>query len=69
MGWLAWEPEVALGTDVNLVILALDSRTDLIGMIFGDGKKRQGRRKAKPTAGDFKAFKEAHNRGRTELDG
>lgn len=60
MGWLGWVPEVALGTDVNLVIMALESRGDLIAMIFGDGKKRRPKKK-KITAHDFKAFAARHN--------
>lgn len=64
MGWLSWEPEVALATDVNLVVMALDSRNDLITMIFGDGKKRSREAKKKPSAGDFKAFAARHNQGK-----
>jgi hypothetical protein len=69
MGWLGWVPEVALATDVNLVVMALDSRSDLITTIFGDGKKRPRGRKKKVSAGDFKAFAERHNRTKGSADG
>lgn len=66
MGWLGWEPQVALGADVNLVIMALDERSDLISMIFGDGKK-SGARKRKPTAADLKEFARQHNLRRKDF--
>jgi hypothetical protein len=69
MGWLGWTAEQALATDVNLVIMALDSRTDLISLIYGDGKPRSTKKKKKPTAADFKAWKEQHNRGMGQLNG
>lgn len=69
MGWLGWQAEAALATDVNLVIMALDSRGDLINMIFGDGKKRTARKKRKPSAADFKQFVQMNNRTKAQLDG
>jgi hypothetical protein len=61
MGWMGWSAGVALRTDVNLVILALDSRSDLINMIFGDGKKRQRGKKKKLGPSDFKAWAAEQN--------
>ena len=70
MGWLGWTLEVSLATDVNAVVIALDSRSELIGMIFGDGKKRGKKGKKKGNiAQRFKLFVEQHNRGKRNLDG
>lgn len=60
MGWLGWVPDAALGADVNLVVMALASKRDLISIIYGDGK-RSGKKK-KVTAAEFKALVAAHNR-------
>lgn len=53
MGWLGWAPEVAWAADVNMIEIALASRTDLLGMIFGTGKGETGKPR-KMTAGTFR---------------
>lgn len=69
MGWMGWEPAVVLATDVNLITMALDSRRDLISMVFGDGRKAKGKKK-RLSAEDFKAFASRHNASRSrETDG
>jgi hypothetical protein len=59
MGWLGWTPEVALAADVNLIEMALSSRSDLLKTIFGSGEKEKP--KGKLTARGFKAFAARHN--------
>lgn len=58
MGWLGWMPDVALATDVNLIEMALSSRSDLLSTIFGSGEKSKGKgkRKGRVSASRFKAF-------------
>lgn len=56
MGWLGWEPQVALAADVNLVVMALASKSELLSTIYGSGKKAKKKRKGKVSAGDFKAW-------------
>lgn len=60
MGWLGWMPDTALGADVNLVLMALASKRDLISVIYGDGGRASKKRKV--TADEFKARVAAHNR-------
>lgn len=62
MGWLGWEPEVVLATDVNIVIMALQSKSDLLSTIYGSGKKSKPKRKGPVTAADFKSWSQQHNR-------
>lgn len=63
MGWLGWTPEVALQTDVNVLILALDGKTDMLEMIYGSGKSDRGRKGKKGVTADrFKAFRDRVNR-------
>lgn len=71
MGWLGWEPGVVLATDINLVIMALGSKADLLSAIHGSGEKPGGKRKAKGkiAAGDFKAWAARHNKLRGGRDG
>lgn len=60
MGWLGWTPDAVMGADVNMVIIALESRHELINMIFGDGKKRTpGKKRITPRS--FKDFAALHN--------
>lgn len=62
MGWLGWTPDVALQTDVNVLILALDGKTDMLEMIYGSGKKERGRKGKKGVTPDrFKAFRDRVN--------
>lgn len=71
MGWLGWTPEVALATDVAMIEAALESRSDLLTMIFGNGKKPppKGKRgKGGVTANQFKAFAKRTN-GARKKDG
>lgn len=65
---MGWTPNVALRANVNHVLMALDERSDLISMIFGDGKKRRGKKK-KPTAAEFREFAAQINRHRAQQDG
>lgn len=64
MGWLGWTPDAALNADVNLVEMALASRSDLMSTIFGSGEKGKpkDKRKGKVTAKRFRAFAERNNR-------
>lgn len=63
MGWLGWTPDVVLATDVNLIEMALASRSDLLSTIFGSGEKGKGKgkRKGRVTANRFKAFRDRIN--------
>lgn len=61
MGWLGWSWEETRRCDVNVIIMALEGREDLLNVVFGDGKPIQ-RGKHKPmTADKFKTFAAAHN--------
>ena len=72
MGWLGWTPEVALATDVAMIEAALESRSDLLTMIFGSGKKTppKGKQRGKGgvSATQFKAFAKRTN-GARKKDG
>ena len=63
MGWLGWPPETALAADVNLIEMALSSRSDLLSTIFGSGEKPKGKdkHKGRVTEGRFKAFRDRIN--------
>lgn len=59
MGWLGWTPEVALQSDINLVRMALGSRTRLLKAIFGSAEPGAP---GKVTSDLFKAMIARHNR-------
>ena len=62
MGWLGWEPDTALRTDVNLVELAIDGRNELLRLIFGSGEPGEPAPKGgKLIAPRFKRLAETHN--------
>lgn len=67
LGWLGWDPEVALRTDVNVILLAIEGRRELLRMIFGgsdDTGVRASRATAAPkvvTADRFKELAKRHN--------
>lgn len=70
MGWLGWSPDVALAADVNLVQIALASRSDLLSVIFGSGKPKTDKAKNKQTIGSrFKAFRDRINGRQKREDG
>jgi len=64
MGWLGWTPDVAMATEVAMIELALESRADLLSMIFGAGEKDKGKgkgKRSKVTADNFKRFRDRIN--------
>lgn len=61
MGWLGWEPAVAMAADINCILIAVEARIELIGMIFGDGKPKPKKGK-RVTADSFRQFANRINR-------
>lgn len=61
MGWLGWEPQLALSTEAVFIEAALSTRADLIEMVFGNGKPKKGAQ-GKVGAADFRAFANRVNR-------
>lgn len=55
MGWLGWTPEAALAADVNLILLALEGREDMLKAIFGDASEGKGK-KGPVTANRWRHF-------------
>ena len=54
MGWLGWSIETVRKTDVNVIIIALNARVGLLGMIFGTTAKEKPKKKA--SASEVRAF-------------
>lgn len=62
MGWLGWTWSQIEQVDVNTLQLALDGRTELLGMIFGKGE-HGGKRPGGPITRDrWEAFAANNNR-------
>jgi hypothetical protein len=60
MGWLGWDWDQIRGRDVNVLLLALEGREELLKAIFGGSD--DSNRKPRPMSPEsFKAFAAKHN--------
>lgn len=61
MGWIGWDWEQIRGRDVNVLLLALEGREELLRAIFGSGDA-SGAAKRPMTPESWRAFVRTHNR-------
>jgi len=66
MGWLGWTEREVLASDVNMIHMALDSRRDMLNMLFGTTQPDAGRKPVTPA--DWQGFKNKHNSRYKRLD-
>ena len=62
MGWLGWQWRDIGGLDVNVLMLALEGRTELLTSIFGSSDKSTPAKRGPMTAEAFRSFRDRHNR-------